>query len=146
MTALLLSTVGISVHQIYCYCAGKTTFSLFDEASGACTADRSAVVESCCKKDLPACCEQDNACGPADDHDCTSKTVKVYILKTEFLTVQPLDKLFDYPLWADEFPEYLKMFRPVVCEAANTNKAPPESPPPSPSGRQICLRHQLFRC
>ena len=76
---------------------------------------------------------------------CTSKSVKVFVLKTEYLVAHPLDKTFDCPIWADEFPGYLKQFRQVLCSVFISNKAPP-APPPSPPGRVICLRHEVFLC
>mgnify|MGYP001166060253 FL=1 len=145
MAALLSATVGISVHQIYCYCVGESTYSIFKEAADACAAGEMMPKEgACCSKDLPSCCSKDGA-QDQNQHNCTKKTVKVFQLKTEYLVVQPLDKSFDFPVWADEFPEYLKLYRPAICQATVNNKAPPAPPPPL-SGRAICLRHELFRC
>ncbi len=145
VVSLLGATVGISVHQIYCYCVGKTTFSIFDEAADACAIQAALPIqEACCSSDAPSCCSGDSD-GNTPDHSCTKKTVKVFQLKTEYLVVHPLDKVFEFPVWADEFPEFLKLYRTVICEAAPLNKAPPEPPPPL-SGRAICLRHETFLC
>ena len=145
VAALLSATVGISVHQIYCYCVGETTYSIFKEAGDACAAGEMILpVKDCCSKDQPSCCSKDEG-QEQDHHDCTKKSVKVFQLKTEYLVVQPLEKTFDFPVWADEFPEYLRLYRSVVCDATIKNKAPPAPPPPL-SGRAICLRHELFRC
>lgn len=145
VVSLLSATVGISVHQIYCYCVGETTFSIFDEAADACAIQSVLPLkDACCGSEAPACCAADSD-GNETDHECTKKTVKVFQLKTEYLVVQPLDKFFEFPVWADEFPEFLKLYRPVICETAPHNKAPPEPPLPL-SGRTICLRHELFLC
>lgn len=145
MVALLVATVGISVEQIYCYCVGKTTYSIFDEAVDACAADRVLLPgDDCCKVEPPPCCAVESAL-QSDSHDCTKKSTTVYLLKAEFLVNQPFDKALDFPIWADEFPEYLRLFRPVICEAVISNKAPPPPPPPL-SGRTICLRHVIFLC
>lgn len=144
MAALITSTVGISVQQIYCYCVGKTTFAIFDEAQDACAVDTRADADSCCKIDPPACCTRE-AVSLASQHGCTEKTVRVFQLKTEFLVSHPLDKSLTCPLWAGELPEFLRLCPAAVCLAAPVNKAPPEPPPP-PSGRQICLRHEVIRC
>ncbi|MBK8194490.1 MAG: hypothetical protein IPK76_15225 [Lewinellaceae bacterium] len=41
MAALLTATMGISVQQIYCYCAGKTSISIFVVQDGdGCTAEK----------------------------------------------------------------------------------------------------------
>lgn len=145
MFALLSATIGISVEQIYCYCVGKTTFALFNEAVDACALETGAGnPDTCCKEDPPACCAAEEL-QASDDHGCTKKSVKVFQLKTEFLIGHPLDKTFDCPVWAGELPEYFRLLRPVLCEIAPDNKAPPAPPPPLP-GRIICLRHEVFRC
>lgn len=144
VVSLLSATVGISVHQIYCYCVGKTTFSIFDETADACAVQAVLPLkEACCSSAAPSCCSKEDS--DTAKHDCTKKSVKVFQLKTEFLVGHPLDKVFDFPVWADEFPEFLKLYRPAICETAVHNKAPPVPPPPL-SGRAICLRHELFLC
>lgn len=145
MAALLSSTIGISVQQIYCYCLGKTTYSIFREAPDACTQHARPVSEGCCKKATPRCCAKDGSKAKKEDRNCTKKTVKIFQMKVDFLVGHPLDKTFDCPIWADELPEYLRLYRPVICATTLTNKAPPAPPPPL-SGRMICLRHELFRC
>ena len=144
MTALLTSTVGISVTQIYCYCVGQTTYAFFQEAEDACAADRAPKNGACCKDDPPECCMAE-ALLDNDDHSCTKKTVKVFQMKADYLVGHPLEKTLDCPLWAEELPDFLRLSRPKMCLAAPSNKAPPEPPPPL-SGRQICVRHELFRC
>ncbi|MBK8922088.1 MAG: hypothetical protein IPM81_11370 [Saprospirales bacterium] len=144
MAALLASTIGISVQQIYCYCAGKTTVSIFREAPDACAAPDMAAPDACCKAEVTSCCAKKNV-RKNNEHDCTKKTVKVFQLKTEFIVGHPLDLSFDFPMWADELPEILHLYRPALCTAEPANKAPPIPPPPV-SGRMICLRHEVFRC
>jgi hypothetical protein len=136
--------MGISVQQIYCYCLGQTTYSVFREAPDACSEHSRSISEGCCKKAAPSCCAK-TGFKSQDDRNCTKKTVKVLQLKVDFLVGHPLDKVFDCPIWAGELPDYLRLYRPVICAATLTNKAPPASPPPL-SGRMICLRHELFRC
>lgn len=144
MVALLLATVGISVHQIYCYCLGKTTYTLFSPSQEDCAKKVFAKISAnCCKKapEHKSCCA---AQAPAKEHDCTKKTTKVFQLKTEFVVDKPFEKTFDFPLWLHDLPFFVRHLRPALCEAStHFNKAPPPSPP---SGWQICLEHQLFRC
>ncbi|MBK9338609.1 MAG: hypothetical protein IPM98_19605 [Lewinellaceae bacterium] len=142
MGALLTSTVGISVTRIYCYCVGKTTYSVFVEPADACAAEPEPTAGACCKSDAPACCAVESAEGT---HTCTKKTVQVFQMKADFLVGNPLDKTFDFPFWAGELPVYRKLYHPGLCRAVPSNKAPPKPPPPL-SGRTICLRHELFRC
>lgn len=143
MASLLTATVGVSVQQMYCYCAGKTTFSFFHEAVDACVAQTDQARDACCKIDPPPCCRDE--AGTADAHGCTKESVQYFQLKAEYLVAQPLDKSFDFPVWADEYPAYLRLFRPVMCEACQPHKAVPDGPPPLP-GRVICVRHAVFRC
>lgn len=144
IAALLTSTVGISVTQIYCYCVGESTYSIFQEAEDACAANQAPTTDACCEKDAPACCAEKGV-KSEDDHDCTKKTVKVFQMKVDFLIGHPLEKMFDCPLWVEELPEYVHWYHPALCSATPNNKAPPAPPPPL-SGRMICVRHELFRC
>lgn len=144
IAALLTSTVGISVTHIYCYCVGESTYSIFRDAGDACAAIPTPGRGACCENDTPACCAEKGLTN-GDDHACTKKTVKVFQMKADFLIGHSLEKTFDCPLWAEELPEYVQFYRPALCQAAPSNKAPPAPPPPL-SGRMICVQHELFRC
>lgn len=141
--SILTATVGVSVQQLYCYCAGESTFSFFRRATDACATSNTAPASACCKTDPPPCCLEE----ALDDanHGCTKESVQYFHLKAEYLVVHPLEKSWDFPIWADEFPAYLRLFRPVYCDADDCRRAAPEAPPPL-SGRIICLRHSVFRC
>lgn len=143
IAALLTATVGISVQQIYCYCVGKTSVSFFN-AEDACALEDQAEMPGCCEKpgqDVPSCCQK-GAEDPDKDHDCTHKSTKVFQLKTEFVVDKPFEKSLDCPLWMQELPMFRRFFRPAICAAFQCQ----HPPPPPLSGREICLRHQLFRC
>ncbi|MCB0535613.1 MAG: hypothetical protein KDD14_25640 [Saprospiraceae bacterium] len=143
LAALLLSTVGISVQQVYCYCADKTSISLFGEAKDAC-ANTAADAETCCKKQaLPECCSpQVSDSGTAG---CCTKTAATFFrLDAKYTVEQSVLKKFDCPFWAEEQPAFLSLYSPVICDAGVLNKAPSQLPP-SLSGRDICLRHEIFR-
>ena len=144
IAALLTSTVGISVTQIYCYCVGESTYSIFQDAEDACAANQAQKGDACCANDTPVCCTEKGLTNE-DDHACTKKTVKVFQMKADFLVGHPLEKIIDYPLWAEDLPEYVRLSSPKICLTAPNNKAPPAPPPPL-SGRTICVRHELFRC
>lgn len=142
VAALVTATVGVSVQQIYCYCLGETTFSLF-AAEDACTLVEASAKPDCCAQSiaLPSCCEKDDSFSEKK-HGCTHKSTKIFQLKTEFVVDKPFEKTFDCPLWMEQMPVFKRLFRPAVCETVFSNKAPP----PPLSGRDICLRHQIFRC
>lgn len=165
--SLLASTIGVSVAHIYCYCKGEgaVAFSLplsldaegeddcstlGHETTSCCSkpsADAFAVesISCCARVDAPTCCAADDDGWQSASHTCTSKTVKIYQLKLDLHGPLSWDHLPDLPLWADEAPVFRKWFCPVLCWQQPLNKAPPEAPPPL-SGRQICIRHEVFRC
>lgn len=143
MASLLSASVGINVHRIYCYCSGKAVYSFFTTDNDRCEAAKMRKKGACCKTTVSKCCTQ-KAFG-SSRHCCTKKSVEHFQLKAKYLIGQPLEKTFELPVWADEMPDYLKLFRQVVCEATPANKAPPNAPPPL-SGRMICLRHEVYRC
>ncbi len=157
MAALLSASVGVSVQKVYCYCLGKTSVSLFD-ADDACQAgniDRvtqshpvniSSVQESdCCAKKVspskPACCQK-----PAPEKQgCTKKTTQVFQLKTEFEVGSADFKKLDFPKAWTIIPSF-QAFPPVFWDVQQGDFQAFERPPPSPSGRMICVRHGVFRC
>ena len=146
IAALLTATVGVSVQRMYCYCVGVTTISLFS-AEDACIADQRTDDFDCCQKppsqpDNFCCNEANDTCADGEHDGCMEKSTKVFQLKTEFVVDKPFEKTFDCPLWMEKMPVFRHFFRPALCEAVSFSKPPP----PPLSGRDICLRHQLFRC
>lgn len=142
IAALLTATIGVSVQQMYCYCLGKTTISLFSSGEG-CQAEKKTARPDCCsrqKKKTSSCCAK-GADAAEKSHGCTKKSTKVFQMKTEFVVDNPFEKSLDGPLWQEEFPLYRHFFRPVICETTFFNKAPPPL-----SGREICLRNHFIRC
>jgi hypothetical protein len=143
MAALLSATVGVSVQQVYCYCVGKTTVSLFD-ADDACRAHATPSADCCAKPILPkkSCCEK-----PADaPTGCTKKTTQVFQLKAEFEVGHFEFKKIETPqAWA-----FLNVFRAFVSPTFGLQKVEYQyfdRPPPALlSGRMICVRHGIFRC
>ncbi|MBL7806488.1 MAG: hypothetical protein JNN28_01660 [Saprospiraceae bacterium] len=143
--ALLSSTAGVSMHQVYCYCVGKTTVSLF-EAEDAChMEDFGALVEDCCKKPESAkpksCCEKPS---PKED-GCTKKTTLVFKLKTEYEVTHPDFKKLDFGKFGASPLTYMpELPWRLPVQKIGFNRF--ERPPPPLSGRMICVRHGVFRC
>jgi hypothetical protein len=123
--ALLTSTVGVSVHAIYCYCTQKTSFTLFEQNNKC---QKSINKPDCCQKLPKSCCEK-NTKDPIKKK-CTKKTTKVFQLKTEFTfdTFQLQD--FEYQAITNILPvfEYCKSQPIVALALAYFNKAPPPLP------------------
>ena len=147
MSALLIASVGVSIQQVYCYCLGETTVTFF-VASDACQTSNIDISQTqdsgCCKKNTPAkksCCEKSRS----DKKDCTKKTTRVFQLKTKFEVVNSDFKKFDIPKnWA--FNHYFPGFPQTSLGVQKVNFPDFERPPPSISGRMICVRHGVFRC
>ncbi|MDO8368597.1 MAG: hypothetical protein Q7T20_17495 [Saprospiraceae bacterium] len=151
--ALLSASVGVSVQQVYCYCVGKTTVSLF-AADDACQANHDDVAPSllsehigtgCCAKKVAsakrACCEKPDS----DKKGCTKKTTKVFQLKTEFEVANSEFKKFDAPKSWSTTPSFLA-FSSAILGPQKIDLQGFKRPPPSLSGRMICVRHGVFRC
>ena len=143
MFSLLVSTVGVSLHAVYCFCAGKSTISFF-EAVDYCTEKQPKVSMECCKKHekkAASCCER-----PVKERDCTQTTTTVFVLKTDLHLEKNTLKVFDFQFVTEPAcfaaPQIISG---VAIAATSLNKAPPESPP-ALSGREICLRGGVFLC
>ncbi len=150
MAALLTATMGVSVHQIYCYCAGMRSVSIFS-TTDTCSAQRTddvATLACCAKKAATrlSCCEKDGTKTGNKHHGCTKKTTRFFQLKPEF-TISESDfgkivhNLSDLP----PAPAFIWQ---GVCEISTQLlgiQAFPNPPPPL-SGRMICLRHGIARC
>jgi hypothetical protein len=143
MFSLLLSTVGVSMHAVYCYCLGETTMQ-FLPVEHQCAVEQKVAVKACCTTTKPAlrsCCQ-----AGVEKSGCMTTTTKVFVMKTDLQVEKNILKAFDCQdiitsLSFDCFPVFSLIFPGLV----RLNKAPPE-PPPSLSGRDICLQHAVFRC
>ena len=150
MVALLIATMGVSVHQMYCYCAGIGSVSLF-AMQDKCEGDRQteAAKPSCCTKKMaakPSCCEKGAQGSKKGKHGCTKKSTRVFQLKTEFTIQEKVTELFpeltlDQDLTAiPPFP----VFTPVPANPKIVFQL--FAHPPPLSGRMICVRHGVFLC
>jgi hypothetical protein len=141
MGALLLATTGVSIQQVYCYCLKKTTVS-FTSAANAAATSTAAPLTSCChlKSAHKSCCRM-----TATDGACKSKTTKVFQLKTEFVVEKQESRQPVFPFFALASPAWTDHLPVIPRFTCQTNKAPPILPLPC-SGRDLCIRHQVFRC
>ncbi|HOY05899.1 MAG TPA: hypothetical protein PLO67_10885 [Saprospiraceae bacterium] len=150
MVALLIATMGVSVHQMYCYCAGIGSVSLF-AMQDKCEGDRQteAAKPSCCTKKMaakPSCCEKGAQGSKKGKHGCTKKSTRVFQLKTEFtLTEKAAEKTFHLPLDLPVIPNFQWLPENGLIATNSGIEAFPNPPPPL-SGRMICVRHGIARC
>ena len=118
---LLVATMGLTVHSLYCICKDSLSLSVFE-------------FESQCGKqideNLPSCCKAtfaEKKCGK--DHDCENKDSKYVKLTTQFvlnevdLTLQTLDFVVSKTVFIIIEDA---MVRDV--ERENLNKPPPDQP------------------
>ena len=150
MVALLIATMGVSVHQVYCYCAGMGSVSLFTTPD-QCEAERLAETAkpACCAKKMAArssCCEKGGHDSKKGKHGCTKKSTRVFQLKTEFtLTEKAGEKAFHTPLDLTVVPTFEWLPENGFLTAETGIEAFPNPPPPL-SARMICVRHGVSRC
>lgn len=161
IAALLTATTGVSMQRIYCYCLGQTSVSLFDVQHPCEASDRTAAAVTCCpQKEVPgkSCCATVEAndptlgglslasnkpCPGISDAGCTHKTTYVFQLHTEYVQEKQAGFEADYPLWFKEMPLLRHFTRSALCVSDGLPRYP--KPPPI-SGRDRCVRHQVYRC
>lgn len=147
IASLFVATVGVSVRQIYCYCLGETSFSLFND-KGGCETPAGQAEKSCCATPAPkphSCCNDENI--HPKGKGCTRKTTRVFQLKTEYTFPEKNDA--SKPLAAtDSFvvPAPLLPSPGFQPNGRSVALAMVVHPPPPVPGRIICLRHGAFRC
>ncbi len=152
--SLIISTTGISLHQIYCFCVGKRTISIFKQPQDACLKENTCVVGEvlpsgyqCCKSKGPKaklCCKKDELSG--HDGSCAHKTTQFFKLKTELQS--PQVEQFDYAK-SSYLIEVLPVYELFIAirpnEARLRSVASTDLPPPI-SGRDLCFRYGVIRC
>jgi hypothetical protein len=152
--SLLVSTTGISLHQIYCFCVGERSVSIFTQPQDACLASNTCVAGeslattyNCCKKkaqSAQSCCKADKS----SDHDgsCAHKTTQFFKLKSE-LQSQQLEQ-FDLAKasFSIEASGICSSFDLVFPFAARQLPLFSADLPPPISGRHLCLLYCIFRC
>ncbi len=151
MAVLLSASVGVSIQQVYCYCIGETTVSLFT-ADDACQAEINDPMAPCHPDELPNCCKKTaptkkSCCEKPDSEKqgCTKKTTKVFQLKTEFEVENIGFKKLDAPKSWGFVPAFASIVE-VAPLVQNVGFQGFGRPPPPLSGRMICIRQGVFRC
>ncbi len=147
MTALLSATFGMSVQQVYCYCTGETTVSLFS-TNDACKVEKLGAIKANCCAEKKASAKKRSCCEKNDTQPrgCTKKTTQVFQLRTEFEVNSSDFKKLEHPkTWAIASSFYFNFAPKSLVLKSDFHRFEQAFPLPR-SGRNICLRHGVFRC
>ncbi len=147
MFSLLVSTVGVSMHAVYCYCVGETTLQLLVAEDPCETEKKEESPKDCCRNVAPVEQEEPSCCQKLDKPDgCMKTTTTVFVMKADLDLAKITLKTFDVQDVISPLPfVYVPVFSVDHAGMVLLNKAPPE-PPPALSGRDICLRAAVFLC
>ena len=132
---LLISTMGLTVHSLYCICKDSLSLSVFE-------------IESQCGKllddSLPTCCRADLAASTCSkDHDCENKDSKFVKLTTQFLISDAAIEL-QIPDFQIVKSDFIIIDDVMVADLyiENFNKPPPDKP----FGKTLLPFIQSFLC
>lgn len=132
---LLVSTMGLTVHSLYCLCKDSIAISVFEQTS-KCGQPIDEELPSCCQKTL-----EESFC--QKDHDCEKKDAKYVKLDVDFV----LEKI-DFELRLPDFQEVATVFIIIddvlVSDIGGEyyNKPPPEKP----YGKRLLPFTQSYLC
>lgn len=142
---LLVVSLGLPLHKVYCACKGMTDFSLFSttHACGhdeAVLADEVAMSSCCTDKDATAC-----SFDSVDEHDCGDAETILAKLTTDYILSENDDQTFAVQLLVlpPFTPVYTPLFTAIIPKVLPI-RGP--DPPPLPYGRELLLRQQLYLC
>lgn len=133
---LLVSTMGLTVHSLYCICKDSLSISVF-EIDSRCGQPLSDDLPSCCKATLEA-----STC--SKDHDCEDKDSKYVKLASQFVVNE-----MNLELQVPDLQE-VAVLRIIIDDevlATHTGGQYYNKPPPIlPFGKSLLPHIQSFLC
>jgi hypothetical protein len=154
---IVASTVGVSVHKVYCLCSGQVSLALVQPRKHLC-AEQTAVIPaaSCCvkpvakpKKEAKSCCKPSAITEPScasTDKNCMQDEVLVLQLDGDFSLVGSLlqTDISQFTLNISILP----VFSVVnwVFEQKQHLIAAWRGPPDRPHGKSLLPFHQTWLC
>jgi hypothetical protein len=153
--SLLVSTIGVRLYAVYCYCLNQTTYSLFNtenhlvtafaDISGCCSAIEETSTKSCCSP-VPIVSLPYDSKISFSDPGCMKTSSKQLVLSVDLNDVPTLVKNVKIALpIAIPLPSIPVYTLNISLLSIPDHTVPPE-PPPCLSGRSICLLHEIARC
>ncbi|MFM2266830.1 MAG: hypothetical protein RL757_271 [Bacteroidota bacterium] len=131
---MLVATSGINLERLYCLCKKQFSYSFFGEFE-------------------KACCSQKNVCAKPQ-HGCMQHSHQYFKLKIDVEKANTNDfsiqKYFSQISFSADFPKNLAWQRDISHHFEVLSQVASRPPPPPqyrrPSGREIGIFHQVFRC
>lgn len=141
MASLLLSTAGVSIHRVYCYCTKTAAVSVFFSPEDDCEKSGAAGQMDCCKKlvSTKTCCEKPIP-GLEKKHNCTDRSTAFAKLELKFTQSEFFPQLPDFQWVAAVQPPVFFEIN-FTCPAKKLllgNKAPPNRASGRELRQQIC--------
>ena len=137
ITVLLVSTMGFTVSNFYCYCTGQVYTSLSDSEPSI-ASDMKMADMPCCHKKMQ-CVHQETK-----NKKCGDRQVKHYKLHSPFSAIEKI-KL---PEFANEAVALLPSGRYIYSdfpESFSLTNCPNKAPPPR-YGKSLLKFIQVYRC
>lgn len=132
---VMLSSTGVSVHRLYCYCKGEVTASIFRPEDPCETAAVQDQQTGCCKGGKCIMPEKKKA---HECSDCTSEYVKLdvkyLVFSADFQLAVPVAML----------PDHRAVTEDILL--AETSKISWEQNLPPPAGKELLPWIQSFLC
>lgn len=150
LISLFLSTVGVGIETIYCYCSGTTGVALF--SSGGCQhGSEQAAKKSCCVAPYESNFQVEKTCSALQiskqKKDCCTKTGFQFVkLNEQFESSFFIAKVFDFQAVA--LPAAVFSATDIFEKSAADLPIFWAKPPPPVSGRMLRVRlcSLLFDC
>ncbi len=132
---LLIATMGLTVHSLYCICKDSFSVSVF-EIESQCGQPIDDNLPSCCKAELA-----EKSC--TENHDCEDKEAKYFKLATQFV-INEISLNLQKPNLQVVKSDFIIIHDAVVAEVdgAYFNKPPPIRP----FGKSLLPHIQSFLC
>lgn len=148
VVVMMVSTMGISVNTLYCFCKGKYEASLFKIDHHCDSIHEGNDAEDPDLADLPPCCKKAMACHKTDAEKdgCTKRDTKLVKADLKFLEIKK-EELPDIQWFiADIAIEPRAFFYTKNLKNWTLKFDLPTRPPPQYFGRKLLNFIQVYRC